>query len=105
LFNSSLGYFDVNKINSRCTAVCSQWDVLAQLTQQRKDELEVQDLIQQLYYKFNYKCWIIVLGRLIVVNQVLITGEYLTDIPISIVNWQFTAQNVGSRMWTKIIDL
>ena len=38
---SALGYYDVNKINTRCTSVCNQWDVLAQLTQQRKDELDV----------------------------------------------------------------
>jgi len=56
---NSLGYFDVNKINSRCSSVCNQWDVLAQLTQQRKDELEaaekVLERIDQLHLEFAKK--------------------------------------------------
>jgi actinin alpha len=56
---NTLGYYDVDTINSRCTQVCNHWDLLAQLTQKRKDNLEeaekVLERIDQLHLEFAKK--------------------------------------------------
>jgi len=39
--NSSLNYYDVQKVNIRCKSICDQWNLLAQLATQRREELEV----------------------------------------------------------------
>jgi len=41
---SSLNYYDVQKVNIRCKAICDQWNLLAKLAIQRREELEVRAL-------------------------------------------------------------
>jgi hypothetical protein len=38
---SELDYHDAASVNSRCQAICDQWDNLGTLTQKRRDALEV----------------------------------------------------------------
>ena len=38
---SDLDYHEVASVNSRCQAICDQWDNLGTLTQKRRDALEV----------------------------------------------------------------
>lgn len=41
LLYSELDYHDAATVNSRCQAICDQWDTLGTLTQKRRDALEV----------------------------------------------------------------
>lgn len=38
---SELDYHEAASVNSRCQAICDQWDSLGTLTQKRRDALEV----------------------------------------------------------------
>lgn len=38
---SELDYHEAASVNSRCQAICDQWDNLGTLTQKRRDALEV----------------------------------------------------------------
>lgn len=41
LTRSELDYHEAASVNSRCQAICDQWDNLGTLTQKRRDALEV----------------------------------------------------------------
>ena len=41
LLCSSLNYYDVQKVNIRCKSICDQWNLLANLATERREELEV----------------------------------------------------------------
>ncbi|MFH4981549.1 hypothetical protein AB6A40_008258, partial [Gnathostoma spinigerum] len=51
-----LGYRDMGSINSRCSAICNQWDRLGSLTQQRRRNLEevekLMETLDSLYLEF-----------------------------------------------------
>ena len=53
---NTLGYHDVQAVNSRCQRICDQWDLLGTLTQQRKAALEeaehILERIDQLHLEF-----------------------------------------------------
>lgn len=53
---NSLGYYDVKKVNIRCKSICDQWNLIAQLTQQHKGDLEeaerILERIDQLHLEF-----------------------------------------------------
>ncbi|XP_073208177.1 alpha-actinin-3 isoform X2 [Lepidochelys kempii] len=53
---NELDYHDAASVNSRCQAICDQWDTLGTLTQKRRDALErvekLLETIDQLYLEF-----------------------------------------------------
>ncbi|KAG9475317.1 hypothetical protein GDO78_003645 [Eleutherodactylus coqui] len=53
---NELDYHDAAAVNSRCQAICDQWDTLGTLTQKRRDALErvekLLETIDQLYLEF-----------------------------------------------------
>ncbi|XP_018424404.1 PREDICTED: alpha-actinin-3 isoform X1 [Nanorana parkeri] len=53
---NELDYHDAATVNSRCQAICDQWDTLGTLTQKRRDALErvekLLETIDQLYLEF-----------------------------------------------------
>ncbi|XP_072345760.1 LOW QUALITY PROTEIN: alpha-actinin-2-like [Scyliorhinus torazame] len=53
---NELDYHDAASVNSRCQAICDQWDCLGTLTQKRRDALErnekLLETIDQLYLEF-----------------------------------------------------
>lgn len=53
---NSLNYYDVQKVNIRCKSICDQWNLLAKLVTQRREELEeaerILDRIDQLHLEF-----------------------------------------------------
>ncbi|KAH1168416.1 hypothetical protein KIL84_003899 [Mauremys mutica] len=53
---NELDYHDATSVNSRCQAICDQWDTLGTLTQKRRDSLErvekLLETIDQLYLEF-----------------------------------------------------
>jgi len=53
---NTLGYYDVDTINTQCKTICDQWDVLGQLTNKRKEDLEeaerILEEIDQLHLDF-----------------------------------------------------
>lgn len=48
LVPSELDYHEAASVNSRCQAICDQWDTLGTLTQKRRDALEVRFCAREL---------------------------------------------------------